>query len=56
MRSGKMTFISKEKIISALLVVALALSYSREENDVIREPKFDESQSPREPAEDQKVP
>lgn len=56
MKSAKMTFISKEKVISALLVVALALRYSREQNDVVREPKFDESQSPGEPAEDQKVP
>lgn len=56
MKSGKMTFIGKEKIIPALLVVALALRYSRKQNDVIRDPKFDETQSPREPAEDQKVP
>lgn len=51
----KNDFISREKIISALLVVALALRYSRERNDVIREPKFDETQSPREPAEDREV-
>lgn len=48
-------FISREKMILTLLVMALALRYSCEQIDVIREPKFDKTQSLGELAEEQKV-
>lgn len=53
MKPGKMTFTSRQRMILSLLVVAPALRYGREQGDVSREPN--ETQSPREPAEDQKV-